>query len=230
MIKEDEIYLSSNKSEPALLKAQIKCGAYLYSEDSKKFFSRIKLNNPKKIHFDIRNLKRDDWRRIKDKTVRIEKIANNYFRGKIALLTMNEVEAPLEVDSPVGKVKIADKNYKNVIIAPENTNWWLTVMFDDHDNLIESYFDITRLNNFYDEANPFFIDMKLDVCIPYGHDPAIMDETELFELADNGFITPDDYHNAYDRAYKIIAFYQEHQKEYYDFIFSWLKKLDHQSS
>lgn len=92
---------------------------------------------------------------------------------------MQQVESSLSVDSPIGKVTIADNNYKNLIFAPKGKNWWLTVMFDDQDNLIESYFDITKINDFSNPENPYFIDMKLDVCIPNGYEPTIMDEEEL---------------------------------------------------
>ncbi len=225
IIKEDEIYLSSHKSNPSSLKVQIKCGAYLYGENEDEYFTRIKLKNDKNINFGMRDLKRNDWKRLKNKTIKIEDTENKYFKGKICLLTMKEVETPLKVNSPTGLITIADNNYKNIIIAPENVNWWLTVMFDANNNLIESYFDITRLNNFYDRENPFFIDMKLDVCIPYNHEPSIMDEDELKELLDNGFITNDDFNNAYTTANKIIEFYNANKEKYYDYIFTYLKKF-----
>ena len=139
------------------------------------------------------------------------------------MLTMKEVESPLKVNSPIGMVTIADNNYKNIIIAPKNENWWLTVIFDNNNNLIESYFDITRLNNFYNEENPFFIDMKLEVCIPYNHEPFIMDEEDLKELLENGFITKEDFNMAYSTANKIIGFYNTNKDKYYDFIFTYLK-------
>lgn len=223
LIKEDEIYLSSHKNNPSSLKVQIKCGAYLFGETEDEYLTRIKLKNDKNIHFGIRDLKRDDWSRIKKKTIKIENVKNEYFEGKICKLTMNEVETPLTVNSPIGMVTIADNNYKNIIIAPKNDNWWLTVMFDDNNNLIESYFDITRLNNFYNQENPFFIDMKLDVCIPYNHDPSIMDEEELKELLDYGFITKKDFDMAYATANKIIKFYNANKEKYYNFIFECLK-------
>ena len=131
---------------------------------------------------------------------------------------MNNVTSPLEVDSPIGKVIIADNNYKNLIIAPKNKNWWLTVMYDDKNNLIESYFDISKLNNFHNEENPFFIDMKLDVCIPNGHEPSIMDDEDLKEVLSAGMITEDDYKMAYEVAYKIIDFYNKHKMEYTVFV------------
>lgn len=223
IIKEDEIYLSSHKNNPASLKVQIKCGAYLCGENEDEYLTRIRLRNDKNIKFEIRDLKRNDWKRLKNKTIKIENIENKYFKGKICLLTMNEVDVPLKVVSPIGMVTIADNNYKNIIVAPENENWWLTVMFDDNNNLIESYFDITRLNNFYDMENPFFIDMKLDICIPYNQEPAIMDEEELKELLDNGYITKEDFDNAYVTASKILEFYKANKDKYYNFIFLYLK-------
>ncbi len=137
---------------------------------------------------------------------------------------MQKVESPLSVDSPVGKVTIADNNYKNLIFAPKGKNWWLTVMFDDQDNLIESYFDITRTNDFSNPENPYFVDMKLDVCIPNGHEPAIMDEDELKEVYEHGLITKEDYENAYNIANKIISTYNSHKEDYYEFIYSLYNK------
>lgn len=226
LIREDEIYLSVHKSNPASLKVQIKCGAYLTGENEEEYFTRIKLNNEKKLHFGIRDLKRDDWTRITDKTTNVIDYQNEYFDGKICLLKMNSVTSPLSVDSPVGQVIIADNNYKNLIIAPKNANWWLTVMFDANNQLIESYFDITRLNNYSNSDNPFFIDMKLDVCIPSGQNPTIMDEEDLKEIFDAKMITEADYKMAYDVANKIISFYEKHKDEYYEFIDKMVKELD----
>ena len=226
LIREDEIYLSSHKDNPASLKVQIKCGAYLTGENGKEYFTRIKLNNEKKLHFGIRDLKRDDWSRIIDKTANVIEYKNEYFDGKICLLKMNRVTSPLMVDSPVGQVTIADNGYKNLIVAPKDQNWWLTVMFDNQDNLIESYFDISRLNNFYNEDNPFFIDMKLDVCIPKNHEPSIMDEEDLKEILDANMITKDDYDMAHNTAKRIINFYNSHKEEYYEFINIMIEKLE----
>lgn len=61
--------------------------------------------------------------------------------GKICFLNMIKVSSSLSVDSPIGKVIIANDGFKNLIFAPKNKNWWLTVMFDNKNNLIESYFE-----------------------------------------------------------------------------------------
>ncbi len=67
IIKEDEIYLASHKNNPLSLKVQIKCGAYLYGENENIYLTRIKLRNDKNLKFGIRDLKRNDWKRLKNK-------------------------------------------------------------------------------------------------------------------------------------------------------------------
>lgn len=138
---------------------------------------------------------------------------------------MQKVSSPLIVASPTGKVTIANNNYKNIIFAPKNKNWWLTVMFDDKDNIIESYFDITKTNDFSNPENPYFIDMKLDICIPYQKEPTIMDEEELQAAFTQGLITKKDYDTAYLTANKIIEFYNLHKEEYYHYIYEMYNNL-----
>ena len=219
IIKENEIYLSVHKDNPASLRVQLECGAFIVGETEEEYLTRIKLkyNN---ITFGFRDLRRDDWKRITEKEVIVEDEKNDFFEGKVCFLDMQKVKSPLSVDSPVGKVTIADNNYKNLIFAPKGKNWWLTVMFDDQDNLIESYFDITRTNDFSNPENPYFVDMKLDVCIPNGHEPAIMDEDELKEVYEHGLITKEDYENAYNITNKIISTYNSHKEDYYEFIYN----------
>ena len=43
IIKEDEIYMSVHKDNPASLQVQLKNGAYIHHEDDKKYYTRIKL-------------------------------------------------------------------------------------------------------------------------------------------------------------------------------------------
>ena len=66
--------------------------------------------------------------------------------------------------------------------------------------------------------------MKLDVCIPNGHEPAIMDEDELKEVYELGLITKEDYENAYNIANKIISTYNSHKEDYYEFIYNLYNK------
>ena len=42
MIREDEIYMSVHKDNPASLKVQMKNGAYIHHEDEQEIYTRIK--------------------------------------------------------------------------------------------------------------------------------------------------------------------------------------------
>ena len=207
IIKEDEIYLSAHKNNFASLRVQLVCGVFIVGETTEEYFTRIKLKD-NSIIFGFRDLRGNDWKRIIKKEVIVEDEKKEFFEGKVCYLNMQLVESPLSVDSPIGKVTIADNNYKTLIFALKGENWWLTVMFDDQDNLIESYFDITKTNDFSNPEKPYFVDMKLDVCIPNGHEPTIMDEEELKEVYEYGLITKENFENAYNIANKIIKIYR----------------------
>lgn len=45
IIREDEIYLSVNKDNPASLKVQLNCGAFIVGETEDEYLTRIKLKN-----------------------------------------------------------------------------------------------------------------------------------------------------------------------------------------
>ena len=63
IIKENEIYLSVHKDNPASLRIQLGCRAFIVGETEEEYLTRIKLkyNN---ITFGFRDLRRDDWKRI----------------------------------------------------------------------------------------------------------------------------------------------------------------------
>ena len=71
IIKENEIYLSVHKDNPASLRVQLGCGAFIVGETEEEYLTRIKLkyNN---ITFGFRDLRRDDWKRITEKEVIVE--------------------------------------------------------------------------------------------------------------------------------------------------------------
>lgn len=223
LIKEEEIYLSVYKDNPISLRTQLGCGAFIVGETDDEYLTRIKLKD-NNIIFGFSDLRRSDWKIITQKEVIVEDEKNDFFEGKVCFLDMQQVESPLSVDSPIGKVIIADNNYKNLIFAPKEKSWWLTVMFDDKDNLIESYFDITKLNDFSNPENPYFVDLKLNVCIPNGHEPSIMNEEELKEVYEHRLITKEEFESAYNTANRIISFYNSHKEDYYEFIYNLYRK------
>ena len=173
----------------------------------------------------LRSLRRDEWKSITQKNTKSLKIEEEGFVGTIGLLTIEEIEKPLVVSYPKYNVTIADKGYKWLQFAPKNENWWLTVLYDDKDNLIESYFDITKSNDFEDEDNPTFIDMFLDVVFSKEREPVILDEDELKQALDEKLITKQEYEFAFFLAKSIIKGYNRNKAKYYAFIDRFYQKL-----
>lgn len=178
-----------------------------------------------RLNFACKSLKRDEWSRFTKKNIKSIRVEEEGFIGTIGLLTIEEVKEPLLVTYPTYSITIADKNYRWLQFAPKNENWWLTVLFDDKEQLIESYFDITKINNFDDEDNPTFIDMFLDVILAKERDPIILDEEELKEALDNNLITKEEYDFAFLVAKNIIKGYNKNKAKYYAFIDRYYKKL-----
>lgn len=170
-----------------------------------------------------KSLYRSEMPRIKEKNINIIEITTELFDGKIGLLNVYKVE-PLIIKYPYGYIKILDNNYKWLQFAPRNCNFWLTVMFDENDNLIESYFDITKIN-IIDVENPYFIDMFLDLVIRNDKKIYLLDEDEINSALKNNIITELEYKKSFDTANKIIEYYNKNQDEFYNKIYYYFKLL-----
>lgn len=172
-----------------------------------------------------KSLNRDEWKSIIKKKINTIKVKENYFDGVVSLMTILEVSQPTVVSYPSYQITIVDKGYQWLQFAPRGENWWLTVLYDNLGNLIESYFDITKQNDFADEENPTFIDMRLDVVLSKDRDPLILDEEELKEALEEKLITKEEYEFAFFLAKNIIQGYNRNKAGYYAFIDCFYQKL-----
>ncbi|MCM1131249.1 MAG: DUF402 domain-containing protein [Roseburia sp.] len=172
-----------------------------------------------------KSLRRDELKRFVKKSIKSLRVDEKGFCGTIGLLIIEEIEKPLIVTYSNYKVVVADKNYRWLQFAPKNENWWLTVLFDDKDNLIESYFDIAKINSFADEDNPTFLDMFLDVTLSKDREPVILDEDELKMALNQNLITNHEYEFAFFVAKNIIKGYNKNKAKYYAFVDRYYEKL-----
>ena len=164
-----------------------------------------------------KSLCRSEWAGIHGitKSMKIEEAS---FKGTVGLLTITDVDKPFMIHNERKSLCIADVGYKWIQVAPKNQNWWLTVVFDDHANLLESYFDITKENNFTDELHPTFIDMCLDIVFDKEASPVLLDEDELKEALDEKLITNTEYEMALSLAKNIMNCYNRNKAKYYEWI------------
>ncbi|MDE7106216.1 MAG: DUF402 domain-containing protein [Anaeroplasmataceae bacterium] len=172
-----------------------------------------------------KSIRRDEWDIFTKKRIKTLRVDEQGFCGTVCLLTMEKLKKPLIVSYEDYQITIADTDYKWLQFAPKNENWWLTVLFDREDHLIESYFDITKENNFENEDNPTFLDMYLDVVISEDRGIQILDEDELKEALNNNFITNQEYEFAFFVAKKIIKGYNRNKAKYYEFILRHYQEL-----
>ncbi len=149
-----------------------------------------------------REMKRSDWKRITERkyiTQNIEIFGN---KGVSGLILMEEISSPLEKNG----VKIVEKGYKWLQIALENQNFWVTAMFDEKDNFIQIYFDITLKNYFDEPDNPQFDDLFVDIVLTTDLKVEILDYDELDQALKENIITPHQYNLAKSTTQKLSEY------------------------
>lgn len=177
------------------------------------------------MELEKKSLSRREWKWIERSKLTVEQVSCPLFSGVAGLLRILSVSEPLQVPCPGGLCTIGDAGYGWLQIAPRDAHWWLTVIVDSQDRLFESYFDITRENDFSSPLAPTFYDMKLDVTVAPGGTPRILDEEELEEALEAGGISPREYKLALETAKEIIDRYGAHEQAYYAFLTALYKRL-----
>ena len=141
----------------------------------------------------LRDMRRTDWTRITKRRYISREYVTGSRRAYESLILLDEITAPLIVDSAGTPVKIVEKDYAWLQIAEEGQRWWLTSMFDEKGKLLQLYFDITAGNLFDEGDNPRFRDMYLDIVMNLDGAICVLDETELAEALSRSKITPSEY-------------------------------------
>lgn len=157
-----------------------------------------------------KTLRRSEWPQIVKKTITVRQLNTPDFCGAAGLLAIGKMDAPFAV----GGTLLADEGWHWLELAPRGGHWWLTSMFDPQGRLVESYFDMTLENDFSNPDDPAFLDLYLDVAIPAGGEPILLDADELHTALKNGEITPAQAALAEETARKIVAWYDAHRYEY----------------
>lgn len=104
---------------------------------------------------------------------------------------------------------IADNGYSWLQIARKDDHIWTTAMFDENNELLECYFDITNQNLIHPNGESSFEDLYLDVVFFPDGQIDLLDEDELEEALQNDVITQQQYDLAYQTANQHIAWLQQ---------------------
>ena len=125
-----------------------------------------------------------------------KRIDSKYLTGYACFIKIKNVTKPLVIGNGVEEICIKNENYEWIEVYPDNSNYALTIMFDDNENLIEWYFDIAKKVGI-ENGVPYEDDLYLDMVITPQGSKLILDEDELQEALNRGEITKEDATLAY---------------------------------
>lgn len=124
------------------------------------------------------------------------RVDEDFFKGYACFLKLQNIEKPLIDNNGRETICIRDNNYEWIEVYPENGKYAITIMFDDNNNLIEWYFDISK-NIGIEKGIPYEDDLYLDMIVTPNGERIIIDEDELLKARDEGYITQVDVDSAY---------------------------------
>ena len=125
-----------------------------------------------------------------------KRIDKDFFKGYVCYIKIAD-EKPLFVNNGVEDICVKNDNYEWLEVYPDNSNYAITVMFDDKENLIEWYFDISKKVGI-ENGIPYEDDLYLDMVITPDGQELVLDEDELKEAFKNKVISSKDVELAYD--------------------------------
>lgn len=148
---------------------------------------------------------RSEWKRVTKRMYRQGYIESKDFTGHIALLSIEQVSAPLFADVLGQRICIVDNGYEWLQQIPNHGLHAITTMFDRSGHIVQWYIDIC-LRTGVDERNvPWFDDLFLDVVLLPSGDLKIKDASELEEARIAGKISITEYEQAWGEANRILT-------------------------
>ena len=160
---------------------------------------------------DLRDMARSAWTRIRSKQQIIRDYAWGEYRGKISLLKILEITAPLIRSYEGQEVLLADTGYYWLQLAIHGSHAWFTVMFDAGGELIQIYVDVTDGNDALKE-NPTFSDLFLDYVV-HGSRVYELDRDELEEAFRAGLVSGQQYEDALTAGERIYRALRENTEK-----------------
>ena len=168
-----------------------------------------------KLPLMIKDMRRSEWDKVFGDEVIIEPFMRDDIKGKISLLKITKINKPYTIPFNGKEVILANVGYYWLQLAYENDYKWYTVMFDDKDNLLQIYIDITGGNE-TNKDNPTFKDMYLDYVV--AEDGIYeLDRDEIDKAFQNRIITKEEYERSLDEGQKLYRYLIKHRKELQDF-------------
>ena len=129
--------------------------------------------------------------------VSLKRIDKDYFNGYVCKINFDKVDKPIKVKVQDEEYYIKNDNYIWYEVYPDDSNYALTIMYDENNKLIEWYFDVSKKIG-VENGVPYEDDLYLDLVINSLGESTVLDEDELNAALNKKDITTDDYNLAYE--------------------------------
>lgn len=147
---------------------------------------------------------RSKWKRIEKSNSILFNTFQERFDGYASAIFIEKVHEKLMCNLNKRQFCLVNDGYVWIQPLPIEKNWSVTTMFNESNNIIQWYFDITKQNSIDVNGQPFYDDLYLDVVVFPSGEIVLLDEDELKEALEKGAIARDDFELAYNVANEII--------------------------
>ena len=154
-------------------------------------------------------LDKRQWRRLLAKDYKEVRLHGKPFDGIVGLLTMKKVKAPLKVTILNETVTVADVGYEWLQILPNKKHYSITVMYNDHGEILQYYIDVNE-ENILQLGHARTDDLFLDILVLPDGRYELVDEDDLKRAYKENKITKRQYDFAYSTAHNVMHRVRDH--------------------
>lgn len=133
------------------------------------------------MELEKKSISKENWKRVTSRQSSYMPFKYEYLEGSIGLIYIQEITEPLYKEYNGKKIKLVDKGYYWLQVAPKHKKYWITAMYDDNKELIQYYVDITKENIIMESDKSYFYDLFLDIVELRDGSIFLLDEDELTE-------------------------------------------------
>ena len=168
-----------------------------------------------------KDMRRTDWHRILQRKYACAECSYQGMQGIASVLLLQKVTQPLIIEG----VTLAKEGDTWLQLAFRDACFWVTAMFDEHNDLLQIYFDITNGNCLEDPENPCFDDLYLDIVMEPDGALHVLDQDELDDALNTGEITPQLHQKAMEECERLHRFLLQNGKDFSAFCYQQMMRL-----
>lgn len=124
----------------------------------------------------------DEWKCIKSKKMRGKKVNNEFFKGYIGLIEIEEVSEKQIWKFNEEDITVCDKGLKWLSILPQNDFYCITAMMNEKCEILLWYIDMIAEQGMDADGIPHFDDLYLDLVV-YPNGTIKLDDMDELEEA-----------------------------------------------